>query len=678
MMEIDSRTALILQFLSEQSQPASAQKIASHTGLSVRTVHYRLPQLRLLLEDLNIPLVIKPGTGIYLDSPLNQKKKLVHDLKPVTVYSPSEREYLILMQLLIADEPIIIKKFQFLLAISRSTAVKDLSNVEAWLVDHKMKLVRKPNFGFWIEGDEEDLRDALLACMVNGSWEFKIQNELMRFCFGDDHHLEKNAFGMLIISFFKHVKFILLNDLLNSVLDLKLSDRVLFHLILRLAILITRLKHGRMIDHIHAGLGDLKRINAYYWAEFIASHVNENYQVRPGLEEISYITSFLLDAQSNRPIKPADAGPDAMDGFDPHLVEAIDSLICLVSRQLHPSLAIDYELRYNLALHLQYLHDRSGMGFREDNPVINEIRQEYTRIFQVVEQSIPDSRASALNLTRDEVGYITIHVAAAFERLRYNERNHKTVLIVCNAGMASALLLKSRIMLEFPDIHIDRVISYNELLRLDDFKGIDYIISTISLNIRRAPPVLVVDMMLKEKDISNLKKALIVEKNQNTALPSVVLMDGPRLSVLIDNNLIELHVKVKDWREAARRAGDLLYKNRLVEHRYIDSMIEVVDQFGPYMVAWPGVALLHSYCGAGARQLGMSLITLESPVRFGHAHYDPVDIVIALSIPQDHSIPLALDQLSQMLASDETVARIKTAIRRSTIMMLINKFSRQD
>jgi mannitol/fructose-specific phosphotransferase system IIA component (Ntr-type) len=40
----------------------------------------------------------------------------------------------------------------------------------------------------------------------------------------------------------------------------------------------------------------------------------------------------------------------------------------------------------------------------------------------------------------------------------------------------------------------------------------------------------------------------------------------------------------------------------------------------------------------------MSLVTQQIPVEFGHAENDPVDIIIALSIPQGYSIPMALDQ----------------------------------
>lgn len=156
------------------------------------------------------------------------------------------------------------------------------------------------------------------------------------------------------------------------------------------------------------------------------------------------------------------------------------------------------------------------------------------------------------------MGYLTIHIAAALERQRYNEKSTKTILIVCNAGMASALLLKSKILSEFSDISIESVISYHELLERKDFSGIDIIISTIPLHLRNAPPIMVVNVILKEKDLANLQKVLVVQKNDGAALPQVSVADGPRLSALIDNSLIALKEKTDDWKGACEIAGTLL------------------------------------------------------------------------------------------------------------------------
>jgi mannitol/fructose-specific phosphotransferase system IIA component (Ntr-type) len=106
-------------------------------------------------------------------------------------------------------------------------------------------------------------------------------------------------------------------------------------------------------------------------------------------------------------------------------------------------------------------------------------------------------------------------------------------------------------------------------------------------------------------------------------------------------------------------------------------MKRVVKEFGPYIVVWPGVAMLHANCAEGVRQPGMSLVTLQNPVEFGHPENDPVDIILALSIPQGYSITLALDQLNRLLTDEKALQRLRLSYHRSTVMMLVKKFSQE-
>jgi PTS system ascorbate-specific IIA component len=242
--------------------------------------------------------------------------------------------------------------------------------------------------------------------------------------------------------------------------------------------------------------------------------------------------------------------------------------------------------------------------------------------------------------------------------------------------MASALLLQSRIQSEFQDIRIEDVIAYHNLLKRRDFSGIDLIISTIPLHLHGLPPVMVVNVILKESDMENLRKALLVQKPSAGALPQVAVAEGPRLEALIDNSLIMLRAEADDWQAACMLAGGLLLRANLVSPEYVEAIQSVVREFSPYVVAWPGVALLHAPASGGARQPGMSLVTLQTPVRFGHPENDPVDVLIALSIPQGHSFALALGQINHLLTDAEALARLRAAYTRSMAMMLIRKFSR--
>ncbi len=676
--EIDCCTAEILRSLLQLSVPISSKNISQSIGVSARAVHYRINRIKPWLKKNGITLIVKTNYGILLQAKDSKKKELLEKINEYTFYSKEKRIYLILFSLFSTDAPLILKYFKEMLSISRSTVIKEIGQAKKWLIENKMMLFSKPNYGYWVEGREYIFRESLFNCILNGAYEFKQQNDLMEYCFsGVPKKMLNNTFVGMVESYFGEVDFYYLNNLLNTILDVQLTDRSNYSLILRLAILITRCKKGKNIRNISSGLGDFKQKNEYYWAEFLSKKIGKYYNLSLGLEEISYITKYLLDARVIRPVDGVSIDLDKIDELDNELINAVDSFLCQISKRLHPSLMLDVELKHNLALHIKYINERTAFLFPEDNPVIQEIKEEYSRIYYIVNQCIKESKISNLSKFPDEIGYLTIHIATALERLHYKRKNNKTVLLVCNTGIASALLLKSKIKSEFWEIIIDDVISYKELLKRKNFKGIDFIISTIPLQLFQAPPVLVVDVLLKEKDIDNLKKAFITEGVGEIRLPNVSINDGPRLFTLIDNDLIDLKKKVKNWEDAAEEAGQLLYKNKIVEKRYVNSMKNVIRKFGPFMVAWPGVALLHATFDAGAKQLGMSLITLDKPVEFGHTENDPVDIVIALSIPADHSIPLALDQLNNMLSCERALNIIRSALRKNSVMNQIKNFSQK-
>ncbi len=101
----------------------------------------------------------------------------------------------------------------------------------------------------------------------------------------------------------------------------------------------------------------------------------------------------------------------------------------------------------------------------------------------------------------------------------------------------------------------------------------------------------------------------------------------------------------------------------------------MIRQHGPYMVAWPGVALLHARPEDGVRRLCMSLVVLRQPVNFGHPENDPVFMAIALGAVDNRSHLRALLELHEMLLDRGTVDEIRTAVHKSKVLHLISGFS---
>ncbi|AGB42030.1 phosphotransferase system mannitol/fructose-specifc IIA component (Ntr-type) [Halobacteroides halobius DSM 5150] len=127
---------------------------------------------------------------------------------------------------------------------------------------------------------------------------------------------------------------------------------------------------------------------------------------------------------------------------------------------------------------------------------------------------------------------------------------------------------------------------------------------------------------------------------------------------LLPKERIATKVGAKDWRKVGRKVGEILLKDNLVEDRYIDAMIKSLEDNGPYIVMAKGVAVFHARPEDGVKETGMSLITLESPVEFGHENNDPVKIAFAFgSINNDKHVE-AMSQLMTVLLEDNSVDEI--------------------
>ncbi|GAA4686966.1 PTS sugar transporter subunit IIA [Frondihabitans cladoniiphilus] len=87
-----------------------------------------------------------------------------------------------------------------------------------------------------------------------------------------------------------------------------------------------------------------------------------------------------------------------------------------------------------------------------------------------------------------------------------------------------------------------------------------------------------------------------------------------------------------DWRQAVRAAGRALLASGAARAGYADEMIRMIDEHGPYVVIAPGLALAHARPDDQVVRTGLSVVTLASPVLFGHPYNDPVRVVLGLAV----------------------------------------------
>lgn len=111
------------------------------------------------------------------------------------------------------------------------------------------------------------------------------------------------------------------------------------------------------------------------------------------------------------------------------------------------------------------------------------------------------------------------------------------------------------------------------------------------------------------------------------------------LTQFLNENTIAVRQRAADKDQAIRLAGDLLVKQGLVDPRYVDQMIQAVNEMGPYIVISPGIAFAHARPSELVREDCVSMITLAEPVTFGHKKNDPVSVLFVLAARRaDHHL----------------------------------------
>lgn len=124
------------------------------------------------------------------------------------------------------------------------------------------------------------------------------------------------------------------------------------------------------------------------------------------------------------------------------------------------------------------------------------------------------------------------------------------------------------------------------------------------------------------------------------------------LAEIVTEKNVEIGIAADDWEAAIRCAGNILVQNGCVEERYVDRIIEITKEIGPYMVIDKGVVLAHARPEDGVKNAGMSFVVLKEGVAFGAEEYDPVKLVIGLSAKDSSSHIDVLQDIALLLEQE--------------------------
>ena len=498
---LDSRVIRIVLWLLDQGRPRSTAELALDLGLSERVVRYRLSVVDNYLTDNGAELLRQRGTGLSIKADDETRAALIADLegraKPPRVYSPDERNHLMLDALLWAAPDITsLDRLADRLEVSKTSARRDLTRIEPWLDRQGLPLLRRPGKGLVVVSTERQVRRAIVQLILE-SVPADALRELSEL--GNDRaqmvrtRIPSGLRERLEMLPIEPCTRIVRGTALEEVLSRGASELTF---VLYLAVSIARFADHRSISLEPGQFVSLTDHPAYDGVADLAKELAAAGLIEFGADEIAGITEYLLgiDALVDAAVETTDN-----DGL-------LNELLTVAGERLHPSLADVPELRRGLSMHLARLSVRLRHGLPVHNPLLHEVRSRYPDVHTVSEE-LGERIGAGFERTigQDEIGFITMYLSGALERGHLRPR--RRALIVCPSGMATAWVLVSRIQAEFPELALVDVMSERDFAR-QGAGDVDLVISTVELPPHHDVRMVVVGPLLSAGDVQAVSDAI--------------------------------------------------------------------------------------------------------------------------------------------------------------------------
>ena len=321
-----------------------------------------------------------------------------------------------------------------------------------------------------------------------------------------------------------------------------------------------------------------------------------------------------------------------------------------------------------MEMHLNVAIYRMKNNLVINNPMLEEIKYKMSFIYGITEKILNNKKdIIGVEFPDAEIAYMAMYFGTIFEK--YAKGNFSaTVLLVCNGGLATSSLLKSRMNLMMPEVKIDSI------CRLKDIdnslhEDIDFIISTVPLN-RSDYKVIEVNPLLESGDSQKIKSEIYTrwyEKNCQYLADKVKNEDENDLSKIIPEKYAQFEKSIEDWREAIEIAAKPLVKDKKINKSYINDSIRVIETLGNYMMFIPEIAFVHA-TPENVLENAVSVLNLKNQIEFGSKNKSMVKTIVVLANKEENK---NLINLTNILTKNDNIKKFKEAKKYEDIKSIV-------
>lgn len=321
-----------------------------------------------------------------------------------------------------------------------------------------------------------------------------------------------------------------------------------------------------------------------------------------------------------------------------------------------------------------------------------EEMENYSDILGIVRVEIEKlEKKLKLKFSEVEISLITMHILSSVEK--YKENKSKKIILVCNSGYGTSILLKNKLEQEY-SVEIVDCISYLQLEKYN-LDNIDIIVSSVKLENNYSKPLIELKTFL-QKDTERFlnsheiykKKNLLVSSQkinnlleiikQNTEIKNInklieeiynlFNLPKPNLNLrtlfdLIEENNITYMVDNISWKEALELVGKNLLRARKIKRDYLEEIYSAINKFGAYFVIRNNIAIPHGQIDKNVIDDGIEIL------------YSNNDIIF----PENKKVKLII-----LIASNKknilinTIKRIDEISKKCELYEILKNYSKND
>ncbi len=489
------RQKFILHKLIEKGS-LSLKSLSQQIDLSERTVLRETSALNEWLKQYRLRITESGGelqiNGNAKD--LTAVQALLKDIPPLWMLNQEQRQVLITAQLLLANEPIKSAYFSHQFNVVEGTIVFSLDKIESWLAAKNLNLIRKRGYGLEIQGSDWQKRNAFVDLLYS----YKSLNELLAFFYENQQDYPLLAFFK--VTFGEELLKLTQESLARiNAQQLFPNDVRFFSAFIHLLLAIKRTVSNSPITLPDALVQEVLASTEFSFVQDVKFILQASGIVLPE-SELAYLAIHL---SGDNQVLEGKFGTKEL-GID--LEDLIKEVVYVVGKRIKLRIVYDQQLLAGLTQHINPALYRLSMGLEVRNPIINEIKQYYPKLYQAVNYAcrLVFSKFN-LVIPESEVGYITMHIGAAIERQHDVVDKKLSALIICPNGLSTAKILSNKLKNNFPALKMIEICSLremNEKLR----EPFDLVFSTIQLESKSADNIIVISPFLPSSEIEEIAK----------------------------------------------------------------------------------------------------------------------------------------------------------------------------